>query len=89
MTTRLSGGNTTGSVAPRKSPTEVLSVREREVFRHMGEGRETREIARLLRVSPKTVQTYHARMKRKLQIDSFVLLLCEAIRWQARRPDGR
>jgi DNA-binding CsgD family transcriptional regulator len=66
-----------------KSAAEMLSDREREVFRHLGEGLGTRRIAELLDLSPKTVQTYHARIKKKLRIGSFTELLCEAARWQA------
>ncbi len=73
--------------ASRKSPLEALSEREREVFRYMGEGRGTKAIAGLLSVSPKTVQTYHARMKKKLRVVSFIELLCEAARWRAATLD--
>jgi len=66
----------------------ALSDREREVFRHLGQGTGTRRIAELLRLSPKTVQTYHFRIKRKLRIRSFAELLCAAARWQALSPNG-
>lgn len=37
---------------------EPLTVREREVLMHMGQGHNQREIARLLQISPTTVATY-------------------------------
>ena len=72
--------------AATRLATGTLSNREREVFRHLGEGHGTRRIAELLSLSPKTVQTYHARIKKKLGIGSFTELLCKAARWPAEPP---
>ena len=73
------------AVAPRPqdgtSPLTRLSDRELEVFRLMGQGRATRQIAETLNVSAKTVQAYHARMKEKLGLATGAELLREAIRW--------
>src|SRR5580704_18496235 len=44
----------------------ALSDRELEVFRGIGEGRGTREIAEQLHLSIKTVETYQAHIKEKL-----------------------
>jgi DNA-binding CsgD family transcriptional regulator len=49
-----------------------------------GEGLDTYEIATRLRVSPKTVETYKARIKDKLGIDSGSEVLVRAVRWVVR-----
>src|SRR6201987_725677 len=46
----------------------VLSDRELEVFRQIGEGRSTRQIAENLHLSIKTVETYQAHIKEKLSL---------------------
>ncbi len=63
------------------SPITQLSDRELEVFRSIGQGYETREIAEMLNVNIKTVQTYCARIKEKLKLSSGAELLREAMRW--------
>lgn len=63
------------------SPVGQLSDREMEVFRFIGQGYETREIAELLKVNIKTVQTYCTRIKEKLRLSSGAELLREAMRW--------
>ncbi len=60
---------------------ETLSDRELEVFRRLGEGQATRRIADELGVSPKTVQTYCARIKEKLNMANGSELMREALRW--------
>src|SRR5437899_1158079 len=66
------------------SPAELLSDRELEVFQLLGQGRGTRQISELLRVSVKTVQAYCARIKEKLNLASATELVREAVRWQER-----
>jgi DNA-binding NarL/FixJ family response regulator len=63
------------------SPVEQLSDRELEVFQLLGRGYSTRQIADHLHVGFKTVQTYSARIKEKLNLDNITQLLHEAIRW--------
>jgi DNA-binding NarL/FixJ family response regulator len=48
-------------IADRKSPFEQLTGRQREVLQLIAEGQNTKEIAEILKISPKTVE-YH-RMK--------------------------
>ena len=60
-----------------------LSDRELEVFRFIGQGYETREIADRLNVNIKTVQTYCTRIKEKLDLNSGAELLREAMRWNS------
>jgi DNA-binding NarL/FixJ family response regulator len=64
-----------------KSNVELLSDRELEVFRMLGEGSETKAIAATLNISIKTVQAYCARIKEKFRIYTGTELLREAIRW--------
>jgi len=59
---RLAGG------AAPEDPLERLSPREREVLQLLAESRSTQEIARRLELSPKTVETYRARLMEKLHI---------------------
>jgi DNA-binding NarL/FixJ family response regulator len=59
----------------------LLSDRELEVFRLLASGRETPDIATDLSVSLKTVQTYCARIKEKLNLHNATELLQAATRW--------
>ena len=59
-----------------------LSDRELEVFRMIGEGRSTREIAEELHLSIKTVETYQAHIKDKLSLRSGRELIQHAIQWK-------
>lgn len=59
----------------------LLSDRELEVFHHIGQGLKTVEIAEALNVSPKTVDTYRARIKGKLMLSSGRLLTRYAMEW--------
>jgi len=58
-----------------------LSNRELEVFRLTGQGLDTAQVAEQLHVSPKTVETYKARIKEKLGLDSGGEMLFRAMRW--------
>jgi DNA-binding NarL/FixJ family response regulator len=68
--------------ASTRSPVERLSDRELEIFRLLGQGRTTSQIAEDLHLSLKTVQAYCARAKEKFGIDSLGELLRAAIRWE-------
>jgi len=63
------------------SPVERLSDRELEIFRLLGQGRSTSQIAADLNLSLKTVQAYCARAKEKFGVTSLTELLRAAIRW--------
>lgn len=69
--------------AATRSPVETLSDRELEVFRLLGRGRGTPQIADMLHLSLKTVQAYCARIKDKLGVTSMTELLREAVRFDA------
>ena len=60
---------------------DVLSDRELEVFRLLGNGRTVDDISEALGISKKTVETYRARIKEKLKIKKSAELLQEAFRW--------
>ena len=66
---------------PGASRIEGLSDRELEVFRMIGRGMKTRDIAESLHISMKTVQVYCARIKGKLNLADVRQLLREAMRW--------
>jgi len=68
------------------SPVERLSDRELEVFRLIGEGYGTREMAERLRLSIKTIETYRAHIKDKLGLEDANELLRSAIQWVNTRP---
>ncbi len=65
----------------RQSPIESLSDRELEVFRHIGDGRSTSEIAKQLHISPHTVETHRQRIKEKFNVETAAELTQAAVRW--------
>lgn len=81
LATSLAAQFLKGKRLPQQSPVEQLSDRELEVFQLLGQGRGTRQIAEVLKVSVKTVQAYCARIKDKLNLASATELLREAVRW--------
>lgn len=58
-----------------------LSDRELEVFELHGRGMKTREMAKTLNISPKTIATHRGRIKTKLAIDSTPELVRRAVLW--------
>jgi DNA-binding NarL/FixJ family response regulator len=68
-----------GTSADMKTQLSALSDRELEVFRLIGEGRGTRQIAEKLHLSIKTVETYQAHIKEKLSLQSGRELVQHAI----------
>jgi DNA-binding NarL/FixJ family response regulator len=63
-----------------QSPVESLSKREREILQLVVEGRTSAEIAVLLALSPKTVETYRSRLMRKLGVADIPALVKFALR---------
>jgi DNA-binding NarL/FixJ family response regulator len=57
------------------SPLESLSQREREVLQHVVEGKTSAEIADILCLSPKSVETYRSRLMLKLNINNIASLV--------------
>ena len=60
---------------------ETLSDRELDVFRRLGRGQTTRQVANDLNLSIKTVQAYCARIKGKLTLATGAELVRAAVRW--------
>jgi DNA-binding NarL/FixJ family response regulator len=77
MLHRFSGGNRVG----QGSPVADLTDRELEVFRLIGEGHGTRQIAEQLHLSVKTVESYQAHIKEKLSLKNARELVQRAIQW--------
>lgn len=65
-----------------QSLVSTLSDRELEVFRLIGDGHGTREIAEQLHLSIKTVESYQAHIKDKLSLPSARALMQRAIEWR-------
>jgi DNA-binding NarL/FixJ family response regulator len=63
------------------SPEEVLADRELQVFDLIGRGVSTRQIAKRLNIGIKTVETYRARIRIKLNLKDPSELLQHAITW--------
>lgn len=63
------------------TPADLLADREFQVFKLTGQGLNTHEIARQLRIGVKTVETYRARIKEKLKLKDASELLQWAISW--------
>ena len=64
---------------PAGNPLASLSPRELEVFHQLVNGLRAKDIARLLDISPKTVDTYRASLFRKLNVHDLVGLVKFAI----------
>ncbi len=69
-----------GRVSP--ASIEQFSQREREVFELLSQGKSAIQIAEQLQIDSKTVHTYCARMREKLQLRNTAELLREAFYWQ-------
>jgi len=61
-----------------------LSDRELQVFQLMGAGCRHAEIAKKLKISPKTVDTYRENLKQKLHLRDVDALMRAAVRWVQR-----
>jgi DNA-binding NarL/FixJ family response regulator len=70
------------------SPVENLTDREFEVFQLIGQGMETKELARELHVSPKTIEVHRANIKAKLKVKSMAELIRYAVRWVESEKQG-
>jgi len=84
----LAAGLSRGKKIALANDVSLLSDRELEVFRLLAMGRETSDIAKDLSVSPKTVQSYCARIKEKLNLKNATELLQAATRWFDAQNDG-
>lgn len=62
------------------SPADPLSARERQVLQLVGEGKSTKEVAKQLGLSVKTIESHRARLMRKLDLHQTAGLVRYAIR---------
>ena len=76
------------STVTARSPLAALSDRELEVFRLIGAGRSTRQIAEILHLSVKTVESYQAHIKEKLELSNARELQYHAIELAVREKAG-
>jgi DNA-binding NarL/FixJ family response regulator len=70
------------------SPIDRLTDRELEVFRLIGQGKATRQIAEQLCLSAKTIETYRSRIKEKLNLSSGSELLRSAFQWESKQDEA-
>jgi DNA-binding NarL/FixJ family response regulator len=64
-----------------QSPFETLTDRELEIFKMIGKGMTTRQIANDLHLSVKTVETHRENLKGKLNLPNSAELGREAVQW--------
>ena len=81
MATKMVGNLVGGKTESATYLIDRLSDREVEVFRLIGQGHGTREIAQKLHLSIKTIETYRAHIKEKLNLSSAGEMLRYAIQW--------
>ncbi len=77
-----------GGHPPEQSSIADLTDRELEVFRMIGEGQGTRQIAEALHLSVKTVESYQAHIKDKLSLRSARELVQHAVEWTVREKSA-
>lgn len=70
-----------GQTDKPKSPIEMLSDRELEVFRLLGQGKGVRKIGEELEVTIPTVNSFRNRIKEKLGLKSSTEVMLHAIQW--------
>ena len=67
-------------VARGEQPVESLTATERQILKLVAEGESNPAVAKVLGLSPRTVETYRLRLMRKLGIENFASLVRYAIR---------
>jgi len=77
----LGRGGDTGNKNSAADPAKILTGRELEIFRLMGRGYKRNEIGKALNLNVNTIGTYRERIKEKLDLNSSVDLLAQAIMW--------
>lgn len=70
-----------GEIVMNQTPLGILSDRELEILHHVGDGRSTAQIASLLHLSTKTVESHRLHLKEKLQIKDAGALVEFAVQW--------
>ena len=72
---------TSNVTSEEQSPLDLLTNRELEVFRLIGNGLSSKEISEQLHLSIKTIGTYREKIKDKLNIKHFTELVKVAVHW--------
>jgi DNA-binding NarL/FixJ family response regulator len=88
LTTTMLQHYVRGSSPSKLSPLVNLTDRELEVFRLIGEGHATRQIADELHLSVKTIESYQAHIKEKLALRNARELVQHAIEWTVNLRGG-
>jgi DNA-binding NarL/FixJ family response regulator len=70
-----------GAAVQPPSPLQTLSDRELEVFRMLGQGKGTRQIAEEMKVALPTISSFKNRIKEKLGLKSSTEVILYAIQW--------
>ena len=81
LTDRLLQLAATGNGESAASPMDRLSDRELQVFKMIGQGLTTAQVAEKLFLSPKTVNTYRDNIKAKLNLGNASELTFHAVQW--------
>lgn len=81
MTTAVLKALVTASAQPEKTGLESLTDRELEVFRHLGHGLTTSEIAERMHLAEKTVHSHRLQIKERLGIKHTAELYHHAAHW--------
>lgn len=77
-----------GGPAATKSPLELLSNREMEVFEHLGQGLSAKEVARELHLSVKTIEYHRQNIQEKLQLSGSRAVVRQATAYVLERANG-
>jgi len=70
-----------GGSKDSNAPIRILTDREFEVFRLIGEGKNAKQTALKLHVSPKTIDSHRANIRGKLNLSNSHALALYAVRW--------
>jgi DNA-binding CsgD family transcriptional regulator len=80
ISTRLLKNITVDGDAGQKSPLEPLTIRQREILLLIAEGQNTKQIAEILKVSPKTVEYHRMKLMNCLKVHDIPGLVRLALR---------
>jgi DNA-binding NarL/FixJ family response regulator len=80
MTSKFLGRAVSGN-EPQLDPVATLTNRQLEVFRLIGEGKTTAQLAEQMHISVHTVETHRENIKRKLGATSAPELIRRAVQW--------
>ena len=75
-----------GRRGKNNSPISRLTDREFEILQLIGRGKDSRDIARQLNLSTKTVDAHRGHLKEKLDLKNGTELICYAARWVETQP---